>query len=433
MLNPKFESCSKEVQRGIKWLDGQIRKEGWHSSNAVEFYALMKVDSPLVKEFLSAAKSDVFWDKGALWDDSYLLWYLARMGLSSNEYFKKAVDYTIKDNQTVRGHIHSNYYTHTGPLRVLVFLEPNSKPTNMAIEYFLENLEDYKDDYQNLALGILALSELDHLKYKNLLEQLCTGLQKSQNLEGYWAEGWENNEKNGWKIKAASLILPAISRIFGTPDLSVKRCVDWLKKIQKTNGSWENHPGSTADAILTLISAGDGAKISLEDYENQKIISQHKIQRARSHFVHTSPPSSQIKDKIKEMLNNATTRVLICSRFITEFWVDIIKLKNDNPALDLRVITIPRNVAKNGYKGAGKKFVEPAFDGLQRTLQGNFRTNDLLHSRLYIIDAEVLVSSADITTEQLEKEYNAGVWTKDEETLEMAANFFEKIWEDSEK
>ena len=138
----------------------------------------------------------------------------------------------------------------------------------------------------------------------------------------------------------------------------------------------------------------------------------------------------QIKDKLKDMLNNASSRVLICSRFITEFWADIVKLKNDKPKIDIRILTVPKSEGKQ-YKGDGKKFIEPAFDGLQRTLKGNFRTNALLHSRLYIIDDEVLVSSADITPEQLEKEYNAGVWTKDGDTLKKAIEFFEKIWEDS--
>lgn len=58
-------------------------------------------------------------------------------------------------------------------------------------------------------------------------------------------------------------------------------------------------------------------------------------------------------------------------------------------------------------------------------------TEPLLHARLYIIDNEVLVSSADITPEQLEKEYNAGIWTRDEETVEDAIKFFENIWNES--
>lgn len=440
MLNTKFETCSKEVQLGIKWLEERISKGEWDTyfgprndkskyftSDAVEFYVLMKVDSPLINEYLLDAENEPFWDLGELFDDSFLLWYLAKMGLSSNNYFKERLDFLIKDYQTVRGYIQSNTYEHTGPMRVLVLLEPKSRSLNMAIKYFLDNLENYQKDYRTLAVGILALSEIDYFKYKNLLEQLCNELKILQHSDGYW--GYEKNSLVN--IEITSLMISCISRVFGVDDPSVKLGIDWIKKIQKSNGSWGNHLEVTAHAILALIDVGNGPKISLETNEIKEMLIQQKILRAQSHFVYTCPPHNQIKDKIKNMLNNATTRVLICSRFITEFWADIVKLKNDNPNLDLRIITVSKSDAKRDYKGEGKKFIEPAFDGLQRTLKDNFRTNTLLHSRLYIIDDEVLVSSADITTEQLEKEYNAGVWTKNEETLETSIKFFEKIWTDT--
>jgi len=297
----------------------------------------------------------------------------------------------------------------------------------------LEQLQDYKDcnyvhEYGDIALAILVLSELDFCKYKNVIEDLGAHLQKLQTEEGSWGD--VSDSTNIYKIALTSSILPAISKVFGKNDSSVKMCVDWLKKIQEANGSWDNRFDITACAILTLIYAGEGPKISLEEYENEIILNQQIAHRAQSHFVSTIPPETQIKDKLKDMFNKASSRVLICSRFITEFWADIVKLKNDKPKIDIRILTVPKSEGKQ-YKGDGKKFIKPAFDGLQRTLEGNFRTNALLHSRLYIIDDEVLVSSADITPEQLEKEYNAGVWTKDEDTLKKAIDFFEKIWEDS--
>lgn len=442
MLNSKLESCSKEVQLGIKWLEEEIKtkglSEGYSCSDAEIFYVLMKVDSPLLNEFLLAAENETFWDEGSLSNDSHLLWYLAKIGLGSNKYFCEFLDYYIKDGQTVKGFIHSNDYKHVGPLRVLLYLEPNSESTRLAIKFLLENLQDYTDyntifEYKDLALGILVLSELDFYKYKDLLEKLCTDLIKLQGKDGSWGSGIFTNVgefKIIYKIMTMSLIPAAISRVFGKSDSSVKKCTDWLKKIQEENGSWENRANITASAILTLICAGEGPKISLEEYENEIMLNKQNGNKTQCHFISTLPPETQIKDKIKNMLNNASSRVLICSRFITEFWADIVKLKNDNPNIDIRILTVPKNDSKQ-YKGAGKKFIEPAFDGLQRTLEGNFRTNTLLHSRLYIIDNEVLVSSADITPEQLEKEYNVGIWTKDETTLNEAIEFFENIWKDS--
>ena len=436
MLNSKLESCSKEVQLGIKWLEETARNkglsEGYSCSDAKTFYALMKVDSPLLKDFIAAAENDTFWDPNWFFDDPHILWYLAKIGLNSNKHFNDALD-DIKDGQTVKGCFHSNNHNRVRPLRALILLEPNSECTRLATKYFLEDLQeqDYKDcnyiSNGDIALAILILSELDFYKHKNLIEDFGAHLKKLQSEDGSWGYA---NDSTICKIARTSSILPAISKVFGKNDSSVKKCVDWLKKVQETDRSWDHDLYITARAILTLIYAGEGPKISLEEYENEIMLNQQIAHRAQSHFVSTIPPETQIKDKLKDMLNNASSRVLICSRFITEFWADIVKLKNDKPTVDIRILTVPKGDGKQ-YRGDGKKFIGPAFDGLQRTLEGNFRTNTLLHSRLYIIDDEVLVSSADITPEQLEKEYNAGVWTKDENIVKEAIEFFEIIWGDS--
>lgn len=367
MLNSKLESCSKEVQLGIKWLEETAREkglnEGYSCRHAEIFYALMKVDSPLLKDFFAAAENDTFWDPSWIFDDPHILWYLAKIGLNSNKYFSEALDDT-KDGQTVKGCLYSNDYHHVGPLRVLTLLEPNSECSRMAIKYFMEHLQDYRDcndtyRYGDIGLAILVLSELDFYKYKHLIEDFGEHLKKLQTEEGSW--GYFSDSTNFHKIALTSSILPAISKVFGKNDSSVKKCVDWLKKIQETNRSWENNLDITACAILTLIYAGEGPKISLEEYENEIMLNQQIAHRAQSHFVSTLPPESQIKDKLKDMFNKASSRVLICSRFITEFWADIIKLKNDEPKIDIRILTVPKSEGKQ-YKGDGKKFIEPAFD-----------------------------------------------------------------------
>jgi len=163
------------------------------------------------------------------------------------------------------------------------------------------------------------------------------------------------------------------------------------------------------------------------------MLTRQKLELSKPKFVQTYPSLgvTEIKEKLHKMLNNASERIWICSRFITEFWTDIMNLKREKPNLDVKIITLPKAGAHNKYKGAGKKFVEPAFDALQRLLGKDFITEPLLYARLYIVDNEVLVSSADITSEQLEKEYNAGIWTRDEGTVEDAIKFFENICNES--
>jgi len=62
---------------------------------------------------------------------------------------------------------------------------------------------------------------------------------------------------------------------------------------------------------------------------------------------------------------------------------------------------------------------------------GNVRTCKVCHARMIIIDSkEVLISTADLTRDQLYDEFNAGIWSENPDTVHAAINFFENIWSD---
>ena len=61
--------------------------------------------------------------------------------------------------------------------------------------------------------------------------------------------------------------------------------------------------------------------------------------------------------------------------------------------------------------------------------RGNVVQSELIHSRMVIIDEEeLLVSSADLTRDQLYDEFNAGIWTSDKETVKKAIEFFDNVF-----
>jgi len=464
-----LETCSDEVQAAIKWLEERVRfdksklenrlkgekdrdrikhisrrlKVKYLCYDALDFYVLSKVNSPLLKEFLDAAKREAFWlDKEgpegfdeALFYDPYLLWYLSKMVLRSNEYFKEALEAFIKKPQTREGKIPTgDYPPHTLNLRVLTSVEPDSEATDLAVRYFLDNLDEFKSNHsfylhsqylKALAIGTLALCELDYLKFEETIEDLGDFLKGEQKREGYWGEIRQWKDGTVYPIGETSIMIEALSRVFGQTDECVIKAVEWIKRNQKEDGYWSD------DACLALISAGEGPKASLEEIKWNETLTRQKLELTKPKFLQTSPNLgvTEIKEKIREMINNANERIWICSRFITEFWTDIMNLKREKPNLDVKVITHPiKGKMKQKYEGEGKKFVEPAFDALQRLLGKDFKPEPLLHARLYIADNEVLISSADITSEQLEKEFNAGIWTRDKETVEEAIKFFENIW-----
>ena len=386
-----------------------------------------------------------------LFYDPYLLWYLSKLGLNTKDYFKGALEVYIKKPQTREGKIPPGGLSdtsHSLSLRVLLSVEPGTEATDLAVRYFLDNLDEFKNssyscdfdsDYSHLealAIGMLALCELDYLKHKETVEDLCKILKSDfeQGVEGYWGEVDVCSDGTTiLLIKETSLAIEALSRVFGHNDECIIKAVEWIKKNQKEDGSWDNIHATTY-ACLALIRAGRGPKASLEEIEWNERLTRQKLEFTKPKFIQTSPNLgvTEIKEKIREMLNNANERVWICSRFITEFWADIIKLKREKTNLDVKVIIHPiKGKMKQKYEEEGKKFVEPAFDALQRLLGKDFKPEPLLHARLYIVDNEVLISSADITSEQLEKEFNAGIWTRDKETVKEAIKFFENIWKES--
>jgi len=68
---------------------------------------------------------------------------------------------------------------------------------------------------------------------------------------------------------------------------------------------------------------------------------------------------------------------------------------------------------------------------LKVATNGNVRTCKVCHARMIIIDSkEVLISTADLTRDQLYDEFNAGIWSENPDTVHAAINFFENIWSD---
>ena len=455
-----LKTCSEEVQAAITWLEERVRfdksklenslkeekdrdrikyisrrlKVKYLCYDALDFYVLSKVNSPLLKEFLDAAKREAFWlDKEgpdgfdeALFYDPYLLWYLSKLGLKSNEYFKEALEAFIKKPQTREGKIPTgDYPSHTWNLRVLTSIEPDSEATDLAVGYFLDKLDEFKSNQSSplhsqylkaLAIGTLALCELDYLKYKEIIDDLGEFLKSEQKREGYWGEIHQRED-------GTSLLIEALSRVFGQNDECVIKAVEWIKRIQKEHWYW------SADACLALISAGEGPKVSLEYVEWRDMLRKQELKYIKTYFVHTSPKYFEeyhvedVQKIIKRMLHSAKSEIRILSPYIEILHDELIKLITEKTELTFKMITRPKD-----DKGVNRKVI----DQLNKYTGGNCKSNWKIHSRLVIVDKhEVLISSSDLDRNGLIDQYNAGIWTRDQETVTEAIKFFENIWNES--
>jgi len=427
-----MEYCSRVVCRGIKWLGENLETKlsEYQSEEKIElscftegFYALSKVNHPLVFEFIKATNNPDFWNSSCLFEVPYYFHYLFKLGFEKNKYFKGTLENSVKELQTVSGCFLS-FDRHPGSMRALVSIELNSEYTKRAIKYFVQNYRDF-DDIREISEGILALFEYDHHRYSHIIRELSDILTERMCSEEYM----KSIVSHPWNY--TYLPVQALSYVHGHDNKSIKRHVGWLKKNQDPNGSWKDNIDFTTNALLALMSIGEGPKISKETWEQRESLYLQKMALIKSNIVLTNPFTgrTEIKEIMKEMIADTNNRLWICSRFITEFWTDIVTLRKDNPEMDIRIITIPKKEARKVYVGHGKRFLEPAFDTLQRSLEKNFKITDLLHARCIITDDTVLISSADLSEEQLEKEFNLGIWTRDPEVVQKSVEIFENFWE----
>ena len=173
---------SKRFLKGVRWLenelnfekgglsDDQLRMLKFRCYNVEAAYVLKKVSSTVVDQFMSIPE-EVFWEEATDWiqEDYHLLWFLKKIGLGDNQYFFQELENLIKD-QTIEGFIHSNEWTHSGPLRVLVATKQESKALSNAVRYWLKNWKEISDP-GGIAVGILALIELDYEEYSSQSEK----------------------------------------------------------------------------------------------------------------------------------------------------------------------------------------------------------------------------------------------------------------------
>jgi len=155
--------------------------------------------------------------------------------------------------------------------------------------------------------------------------------------------------------------------------------------------------------------------------------------RQRICFVHTSPDFSgttydgkvtSIQETIQQMLRGAKSSVRISTRQMDMFEDKLIRLKEHDPTLSITVLSRGPNKAEGDRRAiAGRAFDRMKAAGIKLPVE-----TDLLHSRMVIVDErEVLVSSADLDYTQMEKEFNAGIWTSDPDVAAAATCFFDNL------
>ena len=414
MYKALLHTCSDNVIKGINYLEAQIENDQqyFHSNFVTAFYVLNLVKSPLVEKFNEASQNESFWiDKHRnlsinIFEYPIEVWQFIKLGFG--EEFITEID-EVKNQQTVQGEINISECSHTGPLRILALVEPNSDATKSAVKYFLKTWRDYDLKYstyiEQLSVGMLALLELDYYEYKDELENMAMFLKGSQTEAGYFGLG--EKEKQEYWISSCSLAINALIRVCGLEDYAVIKAIKWLESLQREDEAGLYHWGRFADTVLGLLalcSAGQGPKAPLDLIEWERELERQKTNRLKPCFIHTSPiyddalHVKEIHDKIREMFMSAKTEIRIASLYIDTLYEDLINLAKHNQDLKLKIVARP----PKDIEGLRERIAKNVLELLKIASKGNMRVNNLFHCRMIIVDDDqMIISSSDLTRDQL--------------------------------
>lgn len=422
-MSSSFDTCSPNVKKALTWLVQNLSKKGdWTSRDALAVYSLFAIDPnhEIVNRFKEAAENEDFWDEDMFFDDTGMIYYLHQMGLSEHDGFNENIG-IVKIEQNMSGFLPGG---HASTLRSLVATNSYPKTLDLGMSYFL----DFWENSDDLCEGMLALQELDFDEHFSVIEKMAKYIADSQDDNG--AFNFSQSSYSHFSDTCYGII--ALSRMSGFSE-QCEKAGNFIRLSQEADGSWGN-VGDTALAILALNAIGEGVKISTASIQWNNLLSQQRYQKSLPIFLHTSPlfeksiHVKQLHDKTLEMLNKATQTIRICSLYVDMLYENIIDVIQKNN-IEVKIIVRPRK----DIQGIREKISKSVLDILNISTRGKVRTNPIIHARMLIIDdKEVLISTSDLTRDQLFDEYNAGIWTRNPNIIENAIKFFDNVWEESD-
>lgn len=439
MDSEAMATSSEAVRRAMNYIDGEL-VEGTYSgySSPMIYYLLDKFDHEIVEDYMCRNKlSDSYIDVIAYEDTDQGVFHLNVLknhGCLEGDNVTERVKSILKSLQTKRGEFHVTRLQHTGPLWFLSCLEPNSEAVTDGIEYFLSEVVPNQSHYRLsiLSLGILALSEVDYYEYRDELEEIATEvLSKAQDTFD------TKQPYSGVRARELLIAIMALKRAPGEYRKFINSISNFLIANQSSSGYFFDDDSliSTTAYTLTLIAAGKGPKVPKYDVSWSKSLQAQQLARSKPIFIQTSPidPSAsyaaEIQSASEKLIRSANNCLRIDSLYIDMLFDDIIDRATLSPNLEIRVLTRGRDI-----KGNRKRIKKDVLNDLIEATEGDVKQHHRLHSRLVIADKDAMVvSSADLTRDQLRDQFNAGVFTKDSNAVEDAVEYFDKVWADASR
>jgi hypothetical protein len=434
--NP-LDSCDDVVQEATS----ELLKEAANPDSAKIFYApayhyLDQFDSEVADSYLEAFPPEDFEFFAARNDFILNMVHIAKMAkkrgkLHSSEHLRNLRDHIARSIE-VSGRIQANTAPTAGPFWYLLQFDNISTDISDTVDYL--SSPEFIDAQSNLGLrtpisasiAALCLSEHDYFGYQERIDTLSR-----RAMDCFFDDlspdppslHYTLKAANRSSIDASEFIENARNFILNPPDDETGLSSDEYSDLY-VSGHY----------LPALHLCGMGIKRPIRDSDWQSELENQQLSHVKPRFLTTKPSTRlgerdiSIYNQMNEMIEQATKSILISTRGIDllhEELIDKALLEDD---LTIKIVT-----NKKAATGPRKKMKKAVMNELVNRLGSNVREDQLVHSRMLITDeTEMLISSADLTRDQLYDEFNAGIYTKNEKEVERAIEFFESIWEDSD-
>jgi len=419
----------------------------FHPITSPCFYYLDRFDSKLVKEYLNRWTENNYEPMPISLEHPEAITYLIKLherhpsvNEDATNFIQKLI-HEVERNQNVRGRISNE---HSRQLRILVNFEPNSTYVDNAVDYFISEIlgeEIHRRKHRRideLANGILALVELDYHSYEEEINQAAEEL--TELIQEQIDEGGSQN------ISSPAVSAMALTRIpKENPNVTTKLIKSIKYRVNSENTWTITDPDATSIGsraithlgvyLIGLLSIGEGPKKPVYQTDVEKKIQTQKMAQSRPRFVSTFPTSElqtrrkEIYTRAKSIIESVEEELRISTQMIDMLHEDILGLIEENPDIQVRILA-----RRESTKGDRRKMKEAVINELVRAGKTEIvRGDELLHSRMLIgDDRELIVSSADLTRDQLYDEFNAGIYTRDPNAVQDGIEYFDQVWEQAE-
>lgn len=428
----RIETCSDSVQNGINYLEDRLsRSEEMPLSLSISYYVLNRVKPCINSGNIDSIQSNVYDFNTLIYEGPIDFVFLAKLAnevegysLTENQQLQRAVD-LYRGLQMNKGKFSISDYPESAPLLLLYYWGSPPSAIQRTVNYIIKNYPEEARHHTfglaNEALCVIALHEIDSAMYADSIEQIARSIESRVEIE---EEDISDSTIRFSVIAVALLVSPHNSPLVG-------KIIEELRSAQLDNGSWEDSPYNTGYVLWCLLHNGEGPKVAKMELEEKIQSKEQELQRSRAQFISTKPATRHenreisIYNKTADLIQNAEQVLRISTLRIDLFHEDLADKIEGDSDFELKILT-----NKGKSNGPRSKLKKAAMDDLVRRTEGNVIEDELIHSRMIISDdQELIVSSADVTRDQLKEEYNSGIYTQDERAIEKAIQLFENAWE----